>query len=269
MIIGINGKINSGKDTIGKIVQFLVANENLPKDMQYQSLEELDNGVNAYSNWEIKKFAGKLKTIASLLTGIPVESFEDQEFKKALLGAEWGTVKTNPLNAIPVFGDVQFNELMSVRELLQRLGTEAMRDGLHTNVWVNALFADYKQTWNDPDPIPDNDYTITWRENYTDETTLIHYGKGSEAEVFEYEINNPNWIITDMRFPNEMKAVVERKGITIRVNRNNGTRAIDVNPHPSETALDNAEFDYVIENDGTIEDLVTKVREILTKENII
>jgi hypothetical protein len=32
---------------------------------------------------------------------------------------------------------------MSVRKLLQKLGTEAMRDGLHTNVWCNALFSDY------------------------------------------------------------------------------------------------------------------------------
>lgn len=143
MIIGINGKINSGKDTVGKIIQFLVANKNLPKDMQYVSLEELDGVVNVYSNWEIKKFAGKLKQTASLLTGIPIEKFEDQEFKKSYLGPEWGTVTNNPLNAIPVFEDVTFNNLMSVRELLQKLGTEAMRDGLHENVWCNALFSDY------------------------------------------------------------------------------------------------------------------------------
>ena len=38
--------------------------------------------VEEQSKWEIKKFAGKLKQIASLLTGIPIEKFEDQEFKK-------------------------------------------------------------------------------------------------------------------------------------------------------------------------------------------
>jgi hypothetical protein len=36
-----------------------------------------------------------------------------------------------------------------------------------------------------------------------------------------------------------------------------------------ETALDDTEFDYEIENNGTLEDLVEKVREILIKENII
>lgn len=78
-------------------------------------------------------------------------------------------------------------------------------------------------------------------------------------------LHHPNWIITDMRFPNEMEAVIKRKGITIKVNR----PGIDLLNHPSETSLDTAEFDYTIVNDSTIEDLVIKVRKILVKEKII
>jgi hypothetical protein len=130
MIIGINGKIGSGKDTIGEIIQGLCL-------------------TNKNQTFEIKKFAGKLKQIGSILTGIPVEKFEDQEFKKALLGEEWGTVRHNPLNNIEPFEKFLFNELMSVREFLQKLGTEAMRDGLHKNVWCNALFSDYSVQVND------------------------------------------------------------------------------------------------------------------------
>lgn len=202
MIIGINGKIGAGKDTVGEIIQKLCL-------------------TNTNQNYEIKKFAGKLKQIASLLTGIAVEKFEDQEFKKTLLGDEWGTVKENVLNAIPVFEDVKFNHMMSVRELLQKLGTEAMRDGLHENVWVNALFSDVSS------------------EN--------------------------NIIITDMRFPNEMNAITNKGGITIRVTR----PGIATETHPSEIALDDAEFDYEIINDGTIEDLTKKVRKVLLKEKLI
>lgn len=222
MIIGINGKIGSGKDTIGEIIQGLCL-------------------TNKNQTFEIKKFAGKLKQIGSILTGIPVEKFEDQEFKKVILGEEWGTVRHNPLNNIEPFTKFQFNELMSVREFLQKLGTEAMRDGLHTNVWVNALFADY---------IRNDDKLIRITEENLEEWQEGKY---------------PNWIITDMRFPNEMEAVELREGITIRVVRP-GTF---VGTHPSETALDDADFDYEIINDGTIEDLVEKVREILIKENII
>ncbi len=67
MIIGINGYAGSGKDTVGTILQ------QIDKD----------------SHWEIKKWAGKLKQVAELLTGIPVEKFEDQEFKKTNLGKQW------------------------------------------------------------------------------------------------------------------------------------------------------------------------------------
>ena len=42
-----------------------------------------------------------------------------------------------------------------------------------------------------------------------------------------------------------------------------------VEPHPSETALDNHPFDYTIDNNGTIEELIEKVREILIKEKLI
>ena len=90
-----------------------------------------------------------------------------------------------------------------------------------------------------------------------------------------------------MRFPNEYDAV-KIHGITIRINReikinfsdDTVTAAeISLNAlakinqtgiyHPSETALDNAEFDYTIENNGTLEDLIEKVKQILTKEKII
>ena len=39
--------------------------------------------------------------------------------------------------------------------------------------------------------------------------------------------------------------------------------------HPSERALDNAEFDYVINNDSSIEDLIHTVSLILKREKII
>jgi hypothetical protein len=221
MIISLSGKIASGKNTIGDIIEKLCLTNNGPV-------------------FEQKAFAGKLKQTASLLTGIPVEKFEDQEFKKTLLGSEWGTVRPNPLNAVPVFEDVQFNELMSVRELLQKLGTEAMRDGLHTNVWVNALFADYKMSYRQH---PDIDYV--------------------EHKAY------PDWIITDMRFPNEMEAIFKRGGLTIKVIRPVKKSKTTARLHPSETSLDKADFDYEIINDAGIPELIEKVRQILITEKII
>ena len=245
MIIGINGKIGSGKDTVGEIIQKLCATNNGPE-------------------FEIKKFAGKLKQIASLLTGIPVEKFEDQEFKKQYMPKEWNYFNTVHTEDI---GRIDHYHQMTYREFLQKLGTEGMRDGLHTNVWVNALFADYKA-------IPNKTMDESFMEQFVTGSSAIHY-------------TYPNWIITDMRFPNEMEAVKQREGITIRVNRvtfreqttefgklstivqPEVDKLLGIEEHPSETALDNAEFDYEIINDGTIEDLVEKVRTILITEKII
>jgi hypothetical protein len=220
MIIGINGKIGSGKDTVGKIIQYLQCHNTGQITIEdVISNPEHEWWLEEQSDFEIKKFASKLKQIASLLTGVDVENFENQEFKKQYMELQWG---------------------MTYREFLQKIGTEAMRDGLHTNVWVNALFADYKAKW-------------------------VPTGNAIEEDEVSIEKQYPNWIVTDMRFENELEAVVEREGITIRVVRP-GTV---VGNHPSETALDGFIMHYEIINDGTLEELVEKVREILKKENII
>jgi len=187
MIIGINGYAGSGKDTVGTILQ------------------QIDRD----SHWEIKKWAGKLKQVAELLTGIPVEKFEDQEFKKTNLGKQWNDRINNP---------------MSVRDFLQKLGTEGLRDGLHTNTWVNALMADYKCVPADRAP------------------------NGWDCD---------NWIITDTRFPNEAQAIKDADGIIIRVTR---PGIGPVNDHPSETGLNQWNFDYEIQNDGTLENLINSVK---------
>jgi len=259
MIIGINGKIGSGKDTIGKIIQGLCL-------------------TNKGQVFEIKKFAGKLKQIGSILSGVSAEKFEDQEFKKQEMPECW--------NKLQQSGRSKVSMPMTYREFLQKIGTEAMREGLHTNVWVNALFADYTAKW-------------------------IPTGNAIEEDEVSLEKQYPNWIITDMRFPNEMDAVELRWGITIRVVKYkvgdkvywtdpegvcsgqyevteihqdfcfinnefseaqvpyNEIKIIAANLHPSETALDDAKFDYEIINDGTLEDLVHKVRDILVKEELI
>ena len=76
----------------------------------------------------------------------------------------------------------------------------------------------------------------------------------------------PNWIIADTRFPNEVKAIKEKDGIVIRINRETNY----VSNHSSEIALDDYEdFDYTIDNNNCIDCLIEKVKEILKHEKII
>ena len=76
----------------------------------------------------------------------------------------------------------------------------------------------------------------------------------------------PSWCITDVRFPNEVKAIKEKDGIIIRINRESAYNS----NHSSEIALDNYEdFDYTIDNNNCIDCLIEKVKEILKHEKII
>lgn len=102
MIIAMSGYAKSGKDTAANII------------------------VENYPNFKVKKFSGKLKEIASILTGIPTQMFEHQSFKEQQLYG-WG---------------------MTGREFLQKLGTDAIRDGLHSNAWVMSLFCEYHNNDN-------------------------------------------------------------------------------------------------------------------------
>lgn len=64
------------------------------------------------------------------------------------------------------------------------------------------------------------------------------------------------YVVTDCRFPNEADAIISRGGRVIRIARPDVVKA---NNHPSETSLDNYDFDAVWLNDGTLEHFQKKV----------
>lgn len=90
MIIGISGRIGSGKDTVGVIIQYLTfINDNLENEDYYSLSSFISNllcNKNAISEefetqWKIKKFADKLKDIVCMLLGCTREQLEDRTFK--------------------------------------------------------------------------------------------------------------------------------------------------------------------------------------------
>ena len=61
-----------------------------------------------------------------------------------------------------------------------------------------------------------------------------------------------NYIIADVRYPNEIYAIKKRNGVLIRIDR----KGAGAGNHSSEIALDDyKEWDVHIENNGSIEDL--------------
>ena len=262
-LIGISGKMGSGKDTL-YIVMNYVADK-----FATESIADWEQPVSEFT-YANKKYSEKLKYMVCFLLGCDRSDLEDREFKEKELGEEWWkweiTFEDNFEGYIDYVGNEKHYEdedmieshliKLTPRKLLQLLGTEAGRQIIHPNIWVNALFADYRETVDFDNNLPPN----------------------------------TNWIITDVRFPNEAQAIKDRGGILIRINRrqvtNNCSQHSDglwytsehgeaesevtpvyanrKNEHLSETALDDYDgFDYVIENDSdSVQDLVDKVKQL-------
>ena len=130
------------------------------------------------------------------------------------------------------FWTKETGQLVTPRLVLQLFGTDCMRNGFDDSIWVSLV----KQRIVDN---PDN-----------------------------------NWVIADVRFPNEMDMIQEIGGQVWQARRgdlpswfvdcrDNNVKPKDV--HPSEWAwiLSDNQFNQIIYNDNTLEDLLIKVKEII------
>jgi len=132
---------------------------------------------------------------------------------------------------------------LTPRWVLQYWGTEVCRRAFHDDIWIASL-----------------------------ENKL----RNSKDDI----------VISDCRFPNEIKSIKDAGGIVIRVKRgddpvwykdaadmNAGDRCINwalassrmakLNIHASETAWVGTKFDAVLTNDGTIDELMAKVKDLV------
>ena len=75
--------------------------------------------------------------------------------------------------------------------------------------------------------------------------------------ALRYVVEGSKVVITDVRFPNEAKAISRLHGQMWRISRS-GVSA--VNNHISESALDDYKFNQILKNEGTLESLQELVR---------
>jgi hypothetical protein len=133
MIIAISAKKQHGKDTVANIIQ-------------------------EYSNnrFKIVKFADKLKDFVCTLINCRRDDLENEGFKNNPLSEEWNFLDEN-------------NNIfkMTPRLLMQKIGTEAMRNNVHNNVWINATLSNYcdKCNWIITDLRFENEFTSLKKYN--------------------------------------------------------------------------------------------------------
>ena len=118
------------------------------------------------------------------------------------------------------------------RLVLQLFGTDCMRNGFFDGIWVSLV----KQKLLDN---PDTD-----------------------------------WVLPDVRFPNEMNMVKDVGGEVWQVRRgtmpdwfyqrrDNGGEIKDVHPSEWEWIKPDTNYNQIIQNDGTLEELLVKVQDII------
>lgn len=197
MLIGISGKMQSGKDTVGLMLAWILNKlrfngynlETLTYD-EYES-DEFMKGI---CKKDIHKFADSLRDCISPILGLPKGYLETEEFK----------------NKFWKYG-------YSGREWLQKVG-QALRDAIHQDIWADSTLASYKL------------------------------------------LRDQLFIVTDVRYLNELQQIISNHGFLIRVNRNS-----DTGDHISEVDLDNCEtyWDFIIENDKDLKHLFNECKNFI------
>lgn len=108
------------------------------------------------------------------------------------------------------------------RQLLQLIGTDALRKVVHDDFWVIPM----------------------------------------KRKLKEHTHNKRNVVISDVRFLNEINAIKALGGQIVRVDRDNPDQITGFAKHQSETELDNYEgWDQIITNNSTIEALYQAIDE--------
>lgn len=199
MIIAISGKKQTGKNTVANLIA-----------EQYKDKEEFVVVQNS--------FASKLKKIVQILLDCDLEDLEKEEFKESMVDERFWW-KDDDGNII---------KKMTVRNVMQHVGTKLFRHRYNPKIWINGVIDDYKK-----------------KEKQCNE----------EGKKLIY-------LVTDLRFVNELgeiKYEIEDY-YTVRVSR-------DVEKDygcQSETDLDSYEaWNFHINNDSGLEYLKEQVEWML------
>ena len=158
-----------------------------------------NDGVVKYS------FANPLKDAVSKLFNIPREDLDGDNREEIL--PQWG---------------------LSIRQILQRFGTESMRNVFGDDFWIKKA-----------------QHTIDWAIEQHGELTVV---------------------ISDVRFQNEADFCRDN-GILIYIERPDADGVVGDIGHASESGVNLNTSDYYINNDGSIEELYKEVDAILREIN--
>lgn len=236
LIISISGRAGSGKDTVCDMIKLFY-------NTRPKTLEEFKNLYNLYKenkfldseNCVSIALADKLKQICSTMFDIDIKTFYDRNSKEN----KYVNLKTHEV--------VNFSESME------------------SQIVTACYFYNHSD-----EPDIDKSYMSIRELMVYIGTYLINYN--FDLNFFINTVNkfiNNNYgkeaiIISDVRFDVEYDFIDKKNGIKIFVNNNRVTPLNNV----AENIEEDHEFDFEINNNGTFEDLLENVYNMLTKHII-
>lgn len=225
-IISFGGFRNTGKDTSASMLQFML---NTPSIFHYYWIFKHFNFLGKFGKWKVTSFAKPLKEVLSIILGVPIEKFEDRDFKENYC-VDLNTLKIEKINPVitPLMTDKFFSKVakeldistikkhcITIRQMLQYVGTECLRRLVSEDIWISA----------------------TLKKN--------------------------NIIISDLRFRREFEALDNHKSFRILIER----PGCNPGNHPSEKEIlelkANRNFEGYINNNGTLKDLFYKIKKLI------
>jgi hypothetical protein len=209
LIIGFTGEAQAGKDTAaslltGKFGFRRIAFADTMREMLYRLNPIVVLEQSRVIRWVLEDRLDYRKTEGRQAVGY--DSDENVGFIRLadlIDAAGWDTAKEAP----------------EVRQLMQRMGTEAGRDLFGENFWVDFTFKKIKA----------EDHAVAF---------------------------------TDVRFDNEAEEIVANGGHVIKIVSDRTTK-LDTPKHSSENGISPHLIDFVVENNGTIEELHAQIAKIV------
>ena len=244
LFIGLNGYAGAGKDTVAKMLKILLNNNynefdeykeyyntyySNDKQIQYATFSNLDKDN---SKVMTIAFADQLKQICSSMFGVPLQYFYYNKHNSWInINGNFEFTQITPNKSNIVSAEEYYHNIdlyknnhkekywMSLRDILVYIGTYVCQSDVSDNIFVNIV----------------------------------------NNKINECSQNNNNLeyiLITDVRFVHELDYIKKHNGIIINIIRNDVEQLDNIAEHDLDEV---DEYDFVLENNGTYDDLLFQV----------
>lgn len=226
-LVAIAGLANSGKTEASNMLCFIL---NAPKPFRSYRWYKCLKKWPFRKNWEITAFAKPLKQTLSIILNKPLEWFENRENKESVYV---------DLNSLKTYSKSELNYNWLTESKFQKL--------LKTENPISSC------------------YVLSVRQlmQYYGTSVIRKFlGDNTWINATLNKVYSKNIIVSDLRFKVELSAIKKKGGCTIYINRSSAKPGTHASEREVLDMNENKEFDFIISNDGSLEDLFNNLKSL-------